>query len=79
MTIINIQGHNVNPALVVIDVQNGFVSKGGHMTNLRWMYPIISVSYHEYLNSSAFAGASIYLYFILRLRKIWHRSFNKYS
>ena len=29
MTIINIQGHNVNPALVVIDVQNGFVSKGG--------------------------------------------------
>src|SRR3712207_6770451 len=29
MTIINIQGHNVNPALLVIDVQNGFVSKGG--------------------------------------------------
>ena len=50
------------------------------MTNLRWMYPIISVSSHEYLNSSAFAGASIYLYFILRrCRKIWHRSFNKYS
>lgn len=24
-----LRGHNVNPALVVIDVQNGFVSKGG--------------------------------------------------
>jgi ureidoacrylate peracid hydrolase len=34
MTIINIQGHNVNPALVVIDVQNGFVSKGGSYDQL---------------------------------------------
>ncbi|MEM2140071.1 MAG: isochorismatase family cysteine hydrolase [Nitrososphaera sp.] len=25
----NVRGHDVNPALVVIDVQNGFVSKGG--------------------------------------------------
>jgi ureidoacrylate peracid hydrolase len=35
MTIINIQGHNVNPALLVIDVQNGFVSKGGSYDELR--------------------------------------------
>ena len=35
MTIINIQGHNVNPALIVIDVQNGFVSKGGSYDELR--------------------------------------------
>jgi ureidoacrylate peracid hydrolase len=34
MTIINIQGHNVNPALIVIDVQNGFVSKGGSYDQL---------------------------------------------
>ena len=34
MTVINIQGHNVNPALVVIDVQNGFVSKGGSYDQL---------------------------------------------
>jgi ureidoacrylate peracid hydrolase len=34
MTIINIQGHNVNPALMVIDVQNGFVSKGGSYDEL---------------------------------------------
>src|ERR687890_456942 len=34
MTIINIQGHNVNPALVVIDVQNGFISKGGSYDQL---------------------------------------------
>ena len=34
MTIISIQGHNVNPALVVIDVQNGFVSKGGSYDQL---------------------------------------------
>jgi ureidoacrylate peracid hydrolase len=34
MTLINIQGHNVNPALVVIDVQNGFVSKGGSYDQL---------------------------------------------
>jgi ureidoacrylate peracid hydrolase len=34
MTIINIQGHNVNPALMVIDVQNGFVSKGGSYDQL---------------------------------------------
>jgi ureidoacrylate peracid hydrolase len=34
MTIINIQGHNVNPALIVIDVQNGFVSKGGSYDEL---------------------------------------------
>ena len=34
MTIINIQGHNINPALVVIDVQNGFVSKGGSYDQL---------------------------------------------
>lgn len=27
--IMNLEGHEVNPALVVIDVQNGFVSKGG--------------------------------------------------
>lgn len=25
----NIRGHDINPALVIIDVQNGFVSKGG--------------------------------------------------
>jgi ureidoacrylate peracid hydrolase len=25
----NVRGHDINPALVVIDVQNGFVSKGG--------------------------------------------------
>lgn len=35
MTIINVQGHNVNPALMVIDVQNGFVSKGGSYDELR--------------------------------------------
>ena len=35
MTTINIQGYNVNPALVVIDVQNGFVSKGGSYDQLR--------------------------------------------
>jgi ureidoacrylate peracid hydrolase len=35
MTIINIQGHNINPALIVIDVQNGFVSKGGSYDQLR--------------------------------------------
>ena len=29
MVVINIQGNNVNPALVVVDVQNGFVSQGG--------------------------------------------------
>ncbi len=34
MTIINIQGHDVNPALVVIDVQNGFISKGGSYDQL---------------------------------------------
>jgi ureidoacrylate peracid hydrolase len=34
MTIINIQGQNVNPALMVIDVQNGFVSKGGSYDQL---------------------------------------------
>jgi ureidoacrylate peracid hydrolase len=34
MTIINIQGHNINPALIVIDVQNGFVSKGGSYDQL---------------------------------------------
>jgi ureidoacrylate peracid hydrolase len=34
MAIINIQEHNVNPALVVIDVQNGFVSKGGSYDQL---------------------------------------------
>jgi ureidoacrylate peracid hydrolase len=31
---INIRGHDVNPALVVIDVQNGFVSKGGSYDQL---------------------------------------------
>jgi ureidoacrylate peracid hydrolase len=35
MTIIDIQGHNINPALVVIDVQNGFASKGGSYDQLR--------------------------------------------
>lgn len=25
----NIRGHDINPALIIIDVQNGFVSKGG--------------------------------------------------
>lgn len=30
----NIRGHDVNPALVVIDVQNGFVSKGGSYDQL---------------------------------------------
>jgi nicotinamidase-related amidase len=35
MAIINVQGHNVNPALIVIDVQNGFVSKGGSYDELR--------------------------------------------
>jgi ureidoacrylate peracid hydrolase len=34
MTIINIQEHNVNLALMVIDVQNGFVSKGGSYDQL---------------------------------------------
>jgi ureidoacrylate peracid hydrolase len=34
MKIINIQGHNINPALMVIDVQNGFVSKGGSYDQL---------------------------------------------
>ena len=34
MTTINIQGHNVNPALIVVDVQNGFVSKGGSYDQL---------------------------------------------
>jgi ureidoacrylate peracid hydrolase len=34
MTIINIQGYDVNPALIVIDVQNGFVSKGGSYDQL---------------------------------------------
>src|SRR5919202_7149926 len=34
MTIIKLQGHNVNPALMVIDVQNGFVSKGGSYDQL---------------------------------------------
>ena len=34
MTSINIQGHYINPALVVIDVQNGFVSKGGSYDQL---------------------------------------------
>jgi ureidoacrylate peracid hydrolase len=34
MTTTNIQGHNVNPALMVIDVQNGFVSKGGSYDQL---------------------------------------------
>jgi ureidoacrylate peracid hydrolase len=34
MTIINVQGHDVNPALMVIDVQNGFVSKGGSYDQL---------------------------------------------
>ena len=34
MTIINVQGDNVNPALMVIDVQNGFVSKGGSYDQL---------------------------------------------
>jgi ureidoacrylate peracid hydrolase len=34
MTIINVQGYNVNPALMVIDVQNGFVSKGGSYDQL---------------------------------------------
>jgi ureidoacrylate peracid hydrolase len=34
MTTINVQGHNVNPALMVIDVQNGFVSKGGSYDQL---------------------------------------------
>ena len=34
MTIVNVQGHNVNPALMVIDVQNGFVSKGGSYDQL---------------------------------------------
>ena len=34
MTIINVQDHNVNPALMVIDVQNGFVSKGGSYDQL---------------------------------------------
>lgn len=31
----NVRGHDVNPALVVIDVQNGFVSKGGSYDLLR--------------------------------------------
>jgi ureidoacrylate peracid hydrolase len=30
----NLNGHRVNPALVVIDVQNGFVSKGGSYDQL---------------------------------------------
>jgi ureidoacrylate peracid hydrolase len=30
----NLDGHRVNPALVVIDVQNGFVSKGGSYDQL---------------------------------------------
>jgi ureidoacrylate peracid hydrolase len=34
MTIINIQGYDVNPALIIIDVQNGFVSKGGSYDQL---------------------------------------------
>lgn len=34
MTSIKIRGHNVNPALLVIDVQNGFVSKGGSYDQL---------------------------------------------
>jgi ureidoacrylate peracid hydrolase len=34
MAIINIQGNSVNPALVVVDVQNGFVSKGGSYDQL---------------------------------------------
>jgi ureidoacrylate peracid hydrolase len=34
MTIMNIQGHNVKPALMVIDVQNGFVSKDGSYDQL---------------------------------------------
>lgn len=29
-----LQGHNVNPALIVIDVQNGFASKGGSYDSL---------------------------------------------
>jgi len=34
MAIINIQGNNVNPALVVVDVQNGFISRGGSYDQL---------------------------------------------
>jgi ureidoacrylate peracid hydrolase len=34
MTIINLQGYDVKPALIVIDVQNGFVSKGGSYDQL---------------------------------------------
>jgi len=34
MTMINVQGHSVNLALVVVDVQNGFVSKGGSYDQL---------------------------------------------
>jgi ureidoacrylate peracid hydrolase len=34
MTIINMQGYDVNPALIVVDVQNGFVSKGGSYDQL---------------------------------------------
>lgn len=34
MTSINVRGHNVNPALLIIDVQNGFVSKGGSYDQL---------------------------------------------
>lgn len=26
---VNVRGHEINPALIIIDVQNGFVSKGG--------------------------------------------------
>jgi ureidoacrylate peracid hydrolase len=35
----NIGGHEVNPALVVIDVQNGFVSKGGSYDKLGMNIP----------------------------------------
>lgn len=35
----NIRGHEVNPALVVIDVQNGFVSKGGSYDKLGMNIP----------------------------------------
>lgn len=38
----NLDGHRINPALVVIDVQNGFVSKGGSYDQLG-----MSISYYQ--------------------------------
>ena len=38
----NLRGHNIHPALVVIDVQNGFVSKGGSYDTLG-----MGVSYYQ--------------------------------